>query len=707
MKDEDMWSRMILDEMDHMVYLTDMDSYQLLYINEFGKQLYKISDEKEYMGKMCYQVLQGKDSPCSFCTNAQLREHGSHTWLNHNRKLDEYLIIKDKMIQKGRRNLRFETAYNVTSTEQQKKELETRLINEETLIRCIKTLEEHNDMETAIHKLLEIIANFYDGDCAYIFEVDTKDRIVRKTYEWRVVGKECSGDRIIPETRDEKWLELLQGMSGVFITEDDKTYEKEMKGYEVLKFRNVSSLAAVPLTEKGKITGFIGVDHPRNNTQGLLLLKSVASFVLNDIQKRRMMKKLEQMSYIDNLTGLQNRNKFIQVLQEMEEYSVKNLGVVFLNLNGLKLANDSYGQKYGDQLICHAALALKGIFKKHVYRTGGDEYVVLCPDMSKQEFDQKIAVLRNETDHAGELNISMGAVWDPGKRGIKEQIGYAEELMYIEKQSYYKKTLNVEYNRRSATAKKLLRDIKTGRFVVYLQPKVEIKTGRIIGAEALVRKTQKNGNLVMPDSFIPIYELENVISYVDLFVLEEACKIVKQWERSAPAVLSVSVNLSRVTLMEKDIVDRILDICRTYDVEPSKICIEITESSSKIQLEELSRLAGEIIEAGFKISLDDYGTKYSNLAILSAIDFNEIKLDKSLIEGLETNEKSQVLVRYVILMCRTLNHMIPIAEGIETEGQIDILKNLGCSFGQGYYFSKPISVSEFFQRYLKAEAKGK
>lgn len=704
MRDRDMWSRMILDKMDHMVYLTDMDSHQLLYINQFGKQLYKINDDSEYEGKMCYQVLQGKDSPCSFCTNAKLREHGSYTWLNHNQVLDEYFIIKDKMIQKDGRNLRFETAYNVTSTEQQKKELEMKLTNEETLICCIKTLEENHDMETAIHKLLEIIAKFYNGDCAYIFEVDTGRRIVRKTYEWCTGRGGCSESQSISETGAEKWLELLRNKDGVLISESDPDGERQLEGYEILKLRNVSSVAAVPLTEKGKVTGFIGVDHPRNDTQGLLLLKSVASFVLNDIQKRRMMKKLEQMSYIDSLTGLENRNKYFQVLQELEEFPVKNLGVVFLNLNGLKLVNDSYGQNYGDQLICNAATVLAEIFREHVYRTGGDEYVVLCPEISKEEFEHRVALLRKETEHNQELNVSIGAAWDPGKRGIKEQIGYAEDLMYIEKQSYYKKTLNVEYNRRSAIAKKLIRDIENGRFVVHLQPKVEMETGQIIGAEALVRKVQKNGTLIMPDSFIPIYELENIISYVDLFVLEEACKIIRQWEQAAVTSLTVSVNLSRVTLMEKDIVNRILNICRKYDVEPEKICIEITESSSKIRLEELSRLAGEIIEAGFKISLDDYGTKYSNLAILSAIDFNEIKLDKSLIDGLETNEKSQVLVRYVILMCRTLNHMIPIAEGIETEGQIDILKNLGCSFGQGYYFSKPIPVGKFFQRYLQAEA---
>lgn len=593
----------------------------------------------------------------------------------------------------------------MTETEQQKKELEVKLINEETLIRCIKTLEENNDMETAIHKLLEIIAKFYHGDCAYIFEADTKEQMVRMTYEWCTGPRGCSESQAISEEKAEMWLKLLQKEDGVLIFKNDRNCQEEMEGYEILKLRNISGIAAVPLTEKGKVTGFIGVDHPKNNTQGLLLLRSVASFVLNDIQKRRMMKKLEQMSYIDSLTGLENRNKYFQVLQELEEYPAKTLGVVFLNLNGLKLANNSYGQKYGDRLICNAASVLTEIFQKHVYRTGGDEYVVLCPEISREEFHSRVSALRRETEHNEELNISIGAVWDAGRRGVKEQVSYAEDLMYIEKQSYYKKTLNAEYNRRSAVAKKLLRDIEQGRFVVHLQPKVEIETGRIIGAEALVRKIQKDGSLIMPDAFIPIYELENVICHVDLYVLEEVCRILRQWEQTGSDSLTISVNLSRVTLMEKDIANRILNVCRKYDVDPSQICIEITESSSKIRLEELSRKSEEFIGAGFKISLDDYGTKYSNLAILSAIDFNEIKLDKSLIDGLEKNEKSQVLVRYVIQMCRTLNQMIPIAEGIETEGQINILKNLGCDFGQGYYFSKPISVKDFFNRYMEAEVK--
>lgn len=701
MREADMWSEMILDEMDHMVYLTDMDSYQLLYINQFGKQLLGIGDETEYLGKMCYQVLQGYSSPCSFCTNKKLKEQRVYTWLNHNQMLDEYFVIKDKIVHKNGRTLRLETAYNVTSTEQEKEELKFKLTNEETLVRCIQTLGEYEDMDTAIQKLLKIIADFYHGDCAYIFEVDDKKQTIKKTYEWCTGQVQCRDRQVISREKADKWLNHLQEIGESYISHQNG----ESDSGEILKLRGAGSLAAVPLAEKGEITGFIGVDNPRINTRGFLLLRSVSSFVLNDIQKRRMKKRFEQMSCIDSLTGLGNRNKYVQVLQQMEDQPVKNVGVVFLNLNGLKVTNDTYGQAYGDRLICSTAAALTGIFKEHVYRTGGDEYVALCTQVSREDFEHKVSMLRKDLKQNNELSVSIGAVWDPGKRGIKEQIAYAGELMYIEKQTYYKRTLNVEYNRRSGISKGLIRDIEKGLFVVYLQPKVKIETGQIIGAEALVRKLRPDGTLIMPDKFIPMYELENVIRHIDLFVLEEICKIIRQWKQTAGFSPMISVNLSRVTLMEPDIVNSILKVCRRHHVDPSDICIEITESSSKLQLEELSRLAKQIITAGFQISLDDYGTEYSNLAILSAIDFNEIKLDKSLIESLETNEKSQILVKYVIQMCRTLNHMIPIAEGIETEGQINILKDLGCCCGQGYFFSKPIPIHEFSKTYIQPEAK--
>lgn len=701
MREADTWSQMILDELDHMIYLTDMGSYQLLYINQFGKQLLGIGDETEYLGEMCYQVLQGYSSPCSFCTNHKLKEQRVYTWLNHNQMLDEYFVIKDKIVHKNGRTLRLETAYNVTSTEQEKEELKFKLTNEETLVHCIQTLGEYEDMDTAIHELLKIIADFYHGDCAYIFEVDDNRKNIKKTYEWCTGQDQCRDRQIISRKKAEKWLNQLQEKGEFYIPNQNG----ESAGSGILKLRGADSLAAAPLAEKGEITGFIGVDNPKINTQGLLLLRSVASFVLNDIQKRRMKKKFEQMRCIDSLTGLENRNKYMQVLQQMEDQPVKNLGVVFLNLNGLKVTNDTYGQAYGDWLIYSTATALTGIFKEHVYRTGGDEYVVLCTEISREDFERKVSKLRGNIEQNKELSVSIGAVWDSGKRGIQEQIAYAGELMYIEKQIYYKRNLNVEYNRRSGISKCLIRDIEKGLFVVYLQPKVKIETGQIIGAEALVRKLRPDGTLIMPDKFIPMYEMENAIRHIDLFVLEEVCKIIRQWKQTAGSSPMISVNLSRVTLMEPDIVNSILKVCQSHQVDPSNICIEITESSSKIQLEELSRLAEEIITAGFKISLDDYGTEYSNLAILSAIDFNEIKLDKSLIESLETNEKSQVLVKYVIQMCRTLNHMIPIAEGIETEGQINILKDLGCCCGQGYFFSKPIPIHEFSKAYIQPEAK--
>lgn len=248
MREADTWSQMILDELDHMIYLTDMGSYQLLYINQFGKQLLGIGDETEYLGKMCYQVLQGYSSPCSFCTNHKLKEQRVYTWLNHNQMLDEYFVIKDKIVHKNGRALRLETAYNVTSTEQEKEELKFKLTNEETLVHCIQTLGEYEDMDTAIHELLKIIADFYHGDCAYIFEVDDNRQNIKKTYEWCTGQDQCRDRQIISRKKAEKWLNQLQEKGEFYIPNQNG----ESAGSEILKLRGADSLVAAPLAEKGR-----------------------------------------------------------------------------------------------------------------------------------------------------------------------------------------------------------------------------------------------------------------------------------------------------------------------------------------------------------------------------------------------------------------------------------------------------------------------
>lgn len=245
----------------------------------------------------------------------------------------------------------------------------------------------------------------------------------------------------------------------------------------------------------------------------------------------------------------------------------------------------------------------------------------------------------------------------------------------------------------------LNKKVTDDRFKVYYQPQVELKTNHIIGAEALIRKIDNNGRVILPNEFIPYYEAKGMIRDIDLFVLETVCKDIKRWEASGLQP-RISVNFSRATLMEADIVKKIIEVCKIYDVDPSVITIEVTESLEKMNGEELHILIAELSKAGFETSLDDFGSKYSNLSILTEMYFDEIKLDKSLTAGIENNRKNQIVVKNISNMCRELGEMRLLAEGIETEEQKERLYYYQYEYGQGFYFYRPMT-QEIFDEVLK------
>lgn len=412
---------------------------------------------------------------------------------------------------------------------------------------------------------------------------------------------------------------------------------------------------------------------------------------------------MEHMSFYDMLTQVYNRNKYARVLRELAGKAIASIGIVYMDLNGLKMANDTYGHNYGDYLIKASAIILKKYFKDNIFRLGGDEFLVLCVDMEQPVFEDIVGRFREEVNQHKEINASIGSIWTKDTSDLEEQIAYADELMYADKQSYYKSNLISDYNRSIVLTRELLESIGRGDFVVYLQPKVELDSGRLTGAEALVRKQNADGSLIMPDWFISQYESDHIIRHIDLFVLEKVCSTLKNWKDRGRELIRISINFSRITLMENHIVRTIKEICDSYGVESEYIDIEMKESIGKMRWETLEKLTREFKSAGFSISLDDFGAQYSNLAILSSMEFNNLKLDKNLVKNIERNEKSRIIVEHAISLCREFKGTTSVAEGIENEQQLQWLHDSRCDVGQGYYFSRPLTIGEFSDLYMEGK----
>lgn len=693
------YTSLMMDHSGSVGYICDAETYELLYLSKACMELCGLNHPDEYRGRKCYQILQGLDAPCSFCTNQHLSLDSDYVWEHYNENLGKWFDVTDRLVSLEGRLCRLEIARDITARKAELRAMADQLSLEDVLIRCLNTLTRERNVDAAFHQFLQLVGGYYQANRAYIIEFRLKEQLADNTFEWCAPGVSAEIDFLkdIPLSVMDQWLEKFEAIGEFSINSISEDLPPEAEDRRILEAQGIQSLLAAPLRRDGQIVGFVGVDDPVRHADDLALLRAVSDFMLEELEKRRLLAELEEMSYIDVLTGLNNRNRYTRVLREYESAPPQTLGVIILDVNGLRAINDTQGFAYGDQVLKRIADILRRHFPRHIYRIGGDEFTVLCENISREDFRQQVVQLRAAFDGDQLCDVSIGFAWneDADSLDVNALRYHAHEMRRAEKQSYYHTVLN-EGREVSLTgiAGEVLQEIAEGRFIVYYQPQVNIRTGAVVGAEALVRKTAEDGSLIPPGKFIPFYEVSGVISHVDLFVLRTSCATLRRWKEQGHQ-LHISVNFSRATLLEPHIVDVISGICAEEQVSPSSLTIEVTESIGKMDSEYLRELVGKLKAAGFSISLDDFGSQYSNLAILAAMDFDEIKFDRSLVSTLEENKKSRLVIESSLGLCRAMDGTSSLAEGIETKGQLELLTSYQCDYGQGYYFSRPIPLDEF------------
>ena len=693
------YNSLMMDRSGSIGYICDLQNHELIYLSKAGMELYGLKSQADYLGRPCYRVLHGLDAPCASCTNRKLTDCGESHWEYYNQFLERWFSVTASLIHLEQRPCRMAIATDITSRKQEVNALTQQLSMEDTLIYCLNTLTRESDLEVAVNSFLQTVGRYYQANRAYIFEFDRKRQLLNNTFEWCApdVSAEIENLQNIPISVAESWLCKFEACGEFAINSLEQELDSASEDYQILQAQGIQSLLAAPLRRDGRIVGFIGVDDPRRCAQDLTLLKAVSSFVLEELEKRRLMAELERLSYVDLLTGLRNRNQYARVLQAFESAAPSSLGVIVLDINGLKGVNDAHGYEYGDQVLKQTAAILRRHFSDHLYRIGGDEFVILCRDISKEDFLERLTALRAsfEADHL--CNVSIGFAWnfDADSVDANALVHQAEEMRHAEKQSYYHSVLKEGRSvSRAGLTDAVLNEIQNHQFLVYYQPQVHIKTGAVIGAEALVRKLAEDGSVIPPGKFLPFYEAAGVISHIDLFVMRTACATLRNWIDQGHS-LNVSVNFSRSTLLEPNIAEVLSEICAEAGVSPASITIEVTESIGKMDHEHLKDLIQTLKTVGFHVSLDDFGSEYSNLAILAALDFDEVKFDRSLVSSLEENAKSRVVIKSAMNLCRELEGTSSLAEGIETRGQLELLTHYQCDYGQGYYFSRPLPLDQF------------
>lgn len=322
-------------------------------------------------------------------------------------------------------------------SERTKEQIRQRLEIATMLNSCVGKLNSDTDIDVGINNLLATVNGYFQADRTYVFEIDPDRDVLINTFEY-ICGQEVSAQmdnlQEVPVSVIKVWMQNFRQGRSYYMS--DLEQERGQPSYEMLKAQQVWRLLAVPLMKGGAMVGFLGVDNPRAHYDDATLLASIQFFVTNSLDRKKQRAYLEKLSYRDMLTGLYNRNRYIERLEAYKQVQDQQIGAIYIDLNGLKKVNDEQGHRAGDELIVRAAGTIAGIFAEDAYRVGGDEFVVILLDVSREEFARKTEQLRRQMQKNG-VDASIGGVWQASTENLENLLRRADENMYREKKRYY------------------------------------------------------------------------------------------------------------------------------------------------------------------------------------------------------------------------------------------------------------------------------
>lgn len=699
----------LLNEISELVYVSDPETYELLFVNQTGCQTLHLEN---YKHKKCYEVLQGKTSPCEFCTNDRLCDDNFYTWEFTNPSIGRHFLLKDKIIQWRGKTARMEIAFDITELELQKQELKNMLDVQTLITNCVRMLYAVDNLDQTINAVLTQIGEFLVSDRAYVFEI--KDELMNNTHEWTAPGISPQLEKLqqLDLSLISDWLPFFEKNDCIIIDDVEQLQKTNPAAYATLHAQEITSLIAAPIFLDNKLAGYIGIDNYDSEKikNSSYLLLSMSIFLSYAIRHRNHVDMLHRLSYHDLLTNALNRNAFMDVLSQFRPGQYASAGIIYIDINGMKEINDFYGHHQGDKILITTVAKVFNLFKPdELFRIGGDEFVIITYDLTETDFYEKFNLLRNIFCKKTNLpfSIATGSCWVKSPSDLNSLLQQADSAMYTDKKKFYygkEKTSRYRHNLDDilnlANYSALQEALTAGQFCIYFQPKISLDTEEFIGSEALIRYINQSGEIIAPNNFIPILEEARLIKMLDLYVFEEVCKQINIWKERKLRVKPVSINLSRSTLSYHFLADQLLALITKHNIDISLLELEVTETAEVDNQLVFSQALEKLKEYGFSISIDDFGVRNASLSLFTTINFDILKLDRSLVKTLAQNQKARILIRSLAVICSDLGIKL-IAEGVETLEQLDILKELRCNEVQGYLFSKPLPLNDFENKYLQ------
>ncbi|MDR3478762.1 MAG: EAL domain-containing protein [Gammaproteobacteria bacterium] len=423
---------------------------------------------------------------------------------------------------------------------------------------------------------------------------------------------------------------------------------------------------------------------------------------------------LVRLAHYDSLTALPNRVFFSEILNKTLNHAQrqhKHLGILFVDLDRFKTINDALGHSIGDEVLKELAKRFEATLRSGdiIARLGGDEFIILLSDIQHPKITSHVAEKILQTcvepikvkQHEFVITASIGICIFPNDGTSLEDLQrHADMAMYKAKRAgggiyqYFTNEMNLEAHEHIKLESALRKAISNNEFVLYFQPKLNLKEETIEGAEALIRWESPELGIITPSKFIPLAEETGLIMQIGEWVLREACKINKSWQNQGYKPISIAVNLSPKQFRHQDITQLVVDILKETGLAAEYLELEITESAMMDNVDNAISKLNEIKDLGVKISIDDFGTGYTSISYLKQFPIHFLKIDQSFIKGIPQNKNDTSITSAVIAMAHNLEMKV-IAEGVETLEQVQFLSDHQCDMIQGYFISRPLPEQKF------------
>jgi len=447
----------------------------------------------------------------------------------------------------------------------------------------------------------------------------------------------------------------------------------------------------------------------------LLVMNSFLIFYVYTMLRKNN-KHLIRLAYYDPLTGAYNAARFIQemttVTQESGEYSV---GV--LNIHQFKFINEIFGRAQADMLLCYIRQVLERNIRPGEYfcRDTGDFFWIMLLDQDEEVIKKRIYMMMKEISafslgqhHNYQIRLYCGVAVRRDDSSAEMMMTHAMFALQTAKGSdrnnvwVYDVELHEQEILQNYIESHMYQALRDKEFRMFLQPKFDVRTGRIGGAEALVRWFTEEGKMIYPNQFIPLFESNGFCARLDMYMVEQVCRQIRKWTDDGIEPIPISVNQSKLLFYEEDYIENLCGILEKYHIKSELITLEILEGLAVGNMEELNRKIDLLKEKGFRISMDDFGSGYSSFNILGRIHIDELKMDRVFLSAItgEEGKRQEIIMAQVVDLAKRLQ-ISTVAEGVETEQNEALIRRLGCDYGQGFYYSRPVSTVEFDEKYMK------